>query len=186
MPDGKKPARKIRHPKIQRPRPRTWDPRAWLDEFRRSKSITGTSKHFGIACGTAYRYRQVDDEFAAEWDDICLERDRELEDSLFLRAVNGYEEPVWREVEEWDERAQQVLKVWKIVGTIRKYETALLIFALKAAMPHRYVDRIQFARWLQQSGVTVEKLAANLEAQAALVRNTITGPVEPSSEDGLG
>lgn len=74
-----------------------------------------------------YQARKNDPEFAAEWEDAAKIGAARLEDEARLRAVEGWQEPVWYQGVQ--------------CGTVRKFSDTLLICLLKAHHPDKYADR---------------------------------------------
>lgn len=77
------------------------------------------------ACSSSfYRARNMDPEFAADWDNALAEAAADVELEIHRRAVEGYEEPVYQRGE--------------LVGTITRYSDRLLELRAKGLMPDRY------------------------------------------------
>lgn len=81
----------------------------------------------GIARQTVYQRREKDSDFAAAWDNALEIAADVLEREAWRRAVEGWDEPVYQGKE--------------LVGTIRKYDSTLLIFLLKGIRPAKYRER---------------------------------------------
>lgn len=77
------------------------------------------------ACSSSfYRARNMDPEFAADWDNALAEAAADVELEIHRRAIEGYEEPVYQRGE--------------LVGTITRYSDKLLELRAKGLMPDRY------------------------------------------------
>lgn len=77
------------------------------------------------ACSSSfYRARNMDPEFAADWDNALAEAAADVELEIHRRAIEGYEEPVYQRGE--------------LVGTITRYSDRLLELRAKGLMPDRY------------------------------------------------
>jgi len=109
----------------------------WGKAFIAHFSLTGNSTASAAAAGVTRRaaelLRERDETFAAAWAEAREEAADHLEDEARRRAVDGWEEPVYgsggpgRGTEE--------------VGTIRRFDSTLLIFLLKGARPEKYRER---------------------------------------------
>ncbi|HLH24832.1 MAG TPA: terminase [Chloroflexota bacterium] len=100
----------------------------FLAAFRRHGNVTRAATAAGVERTTAYKWRESDARFAAQWADAELEATEHLEGAAHDRAVEGVREPVFWHGEE--------------VGYIRKYSDRLLIFLLKARAPQKYRDNV--------------------------------------------
>ena len=76
---------------------------------------------------TAYRWREEDAEFAAEWERAKAIGLDALEDEALRRAFEGVEVPV--------------LHKGQTVATVRNYSDTLAIFLLKGGKPEKYRER---------------------------------------------
>ena len=76
-----------------------------------------------------YQARKNDPEFAAEWEEAAKIGAARLEDEARLRAVEGWQEPVWYQGVQ--------------CGTVRKFSDTLLICLLKAHHPDKYRENIK-------------------------------------------
>ncbi len=106
---------------------------AALDE---GLSVASAAKTAGINRSWLYRLRARDATFDAAWHDACEAGTDRLEDEARRRAVEGVEKPVFRGGE--------------IVGHVRDYSDAMLIFLLKARRPEI------FAPAAKQSATTAQ------------------------------
>ncbi len=97
---------------------------AFLAELAETGAVAIAAERAGLHRSTLYALRQRDNEFAARWDAaLQLGLDR-LQDYAVVRATVGEETPVWQ-------RGQQV-------GTVRRPDSRLLQFLLKAHRPEVY------------------------------------------------
>ena len=106
-----------------RARRRPWM-RAFLAVLAETGNVTRSAEAAQVARKTAYRARDRDAHFAAEWTDALDRAADALELEARRRAIEGWEEPVFQ-------RGSQV-------GVIRRYSDRLLIELLRAHRPHRY------------------------------------------------
>lgn len=91
-------------------------------------SVTRACEAVGVSRTTAYRWREEDAEFAAEWDRAKAIGLDALEDEALRRAFEGVEVPV--------------LHHGKVVSTVRNYSDTLTIFLLKGGKPEKYRERV--------------------------------------------
>ncbi len=99
----------------------------FLTAFEKVATINGAAVLAGVARATHYNWLHKDPAYAArfaESEEIATER---LEQEARRRALDGVLEPVFYQGEE--------------CGAIRKYDTALTIFLLKARRPEVYRER---------------------------------------------
>lgn len=106
---------------------RTATKEAFVEALREKYSVYHAAHEAGIARSTAYLWRSQDPEFAAAWDEALEDAKDTLEQSLFERAVNGTEEPVFYQ--------------GACVGTVTRYSDTAAIFLLKGARPEKYRER---------------------------------------------
>lgn len=76
-----------------------------------------------------YQERLIDTEFAERWDDALNIGNGAVDDEIYRRAVEGWDEPVFYKGD--------------VCGTVRKYSDTLLIFLAKARRPNTYRDNIK-------------------------------------------
>ncbi len=107
----------------KRPVFRKWK-RAFLAALSRSPDVTLAARRAGIDRATAYRARQRNTQFAAQWDAALLESMDLAEGEAYRRAVRGVRKPVYQG--------------GKLVGCVREHSDTLLIFLLKAHKPGLY------------------------------------------------
>jgi hypothetical protein len=99
----------------------------FLKALASSGVVTTACKKAKIGRTTAYKTRDEDAAFAADWD-MALEAAADvMEEEAHRRAVTGTLKPVYQG--------------GKKVGSIREYSDTLLIFRLKAARPEKYRER---------------------------------------------
>lgn len=96
-----------------------------LAALREGLSITHAVRSVGIARSTAYKWRDDDPAFAAEWDEAVEEGCDVLEDEARRRAL-GYDEVTMEGGVE--------------VKRVTKYSDNLLMFTLKARRPEKFRD----------------------------------------------
>jgi hypothetical protein len=97
---------------------------AFLDELAETGAVAVAAERAGVHRSTLYDLRRRNRDFAARWDAaLQLGLDR-LQDHAVVRATVGEETPVWR-------GGQQV-------GTVRRPDSRLLQFLLKAHRPEVY------------------------------------------------
>ena len=98
--------------------------KAFLDELAESGAVAIAAERAGLHRSTLYGLRRRNRDFAARWDAaLQLGLDR-LQDYAVVRATVGDETPVWR-------GGQQV-------GSVRRPDSRLLQFLLKAHRPEVY------------------------------------------------
>ncbi len=110
-------------PKKRRP---DWRP-VFLAKLRDTANVRLACKAADVHRSVAYRTRERSTTFAAAWDEALEEACDVLEAYARERATVGVEEPVYQG--------------GKQVGTLRRVDTTLLIFLLKAHRPERYRER---------------------------------------------
>ena len=97
---------------------------AFLAELAESGSVAQAAERAGLHRSTLYALRQRNKAFAARWDAaLQLGLDR-LQDHAVVRATVGEETPVWQGGRQ--------------VGTVRRPDSRLLQFLLKAHRPEVY------------------------------------------------
>ncbi len=90
-------------------------------------SVQAAVQAIGCSRSNAYKRRQNDPEFAAQWDAAIEAGSDLLEDEAKRRAHEGVLEPVYYQGQE--------------VGQVRKYSDTLLMFMLKARRPDKFKER---------------------------------------------
>jgi len=103
--------------------------RACLNAYKETGgNITRAAECVGITRQTHYDWLESDPEYVEEFKKAEQEAADRLEEEARRRAVEGWEEPVFHK--------------GKVVGAVRKYSDALLIFLLKGAKPEKYKERV--------------------------------------------
>jgi hypothetical protein len=125
----------------------------FLGALEVSGNISAAARRAGVGRATAYRHRQAEPEFRSGWDEALEVATDALEDEARRRAVEGWEEPVFQGGQE--------------VGRIRKYDSTLLIFLLKAHRPEVYRDNAA----VQHSGDLTIRVEYSDEVLAAEARH---------------
>jgi len=92
-------------------------------------NVTRACEAIDVARLTAYRWREDDPEFAADWERAKAAGLDALEDEATRRAFEGNDKPVYQQGQN--------------VGTIREYSDTLAIFLLKGGKPEKYKDRVE-------------------------------------------
>lgn len=105
----------------------TWRP-AFLEALAETGNVTAAAQVAGINPRTAYASYHSDAEFRKGWDIAHLAASVPLEAEARRRAVDGVLEPVFYKGE--------------VVGSVRRYSDALLMFLLKGANPDRYMGAV--------------------------------------------
>jgi hypothetical protein len=102
----------------------------WYDKFLQALASAGNvllaSKAAGVDRVTAYRHRDKDPGFAAEWATAVEESADVLEAEAWRRAARGTDKPVYHK--------------GKKVDTVKEYSDVLLIFLLKGNRPGKFRD----------------------------------------------
>lgn len=121
----------------------------------------------GIARQTAYRWRDEDPDFAAQWDWAMKVGVSGLEDEAHRRGFEGTDEPVFY--------------LGEVAGTVRKYSDTLAIFLLKAHAPEKYREnsRVELAGKLDINTMSAEEIEAEL---AVLAAAGVLAPVDDGSD----
>lgn len=102
----------------------------FLQTFRESGFVLQTCARVGISQKSFAKWIQDDPEFAKEFEIANQEVTEKYEIAAGVRAVNGWEEPVFHQ--------------GKQVGTVRKYSDRLLELLLKARNRQKYGERIDY------------------------------------------
>ena len=92
-------------------------------------NVTRAAEESGCGRIMLYKIRREDESFAAEWEEAARIGAARLEDEARLRAVEGWQEPVWHKGVQ--------------CGTVRKFSDTLLICLLKAHHPDKYRENIK-------------------------------------------
>lgn len=103
----------------------------FLEELGKSGNVKIASKLSGVPRRTAQEWRQTDEAFAKAWEEAVEHGEREMaeaiEESLFRRAIDGYQVPVYFK--------------GLLVGHETRPDTPAAIAALKALKPEKYRER---------------------------------------------
>jgi hypothetical protein len=102
---------------------------SFLEALSSGWSVTHAANRTGVARQRFYERRDADERFAAEWRVAEQQGTDALEDEARRRAVEGWEEPVYQRGE--------------LVGHVRKYDSRLLEFLLRARDPARFRESVQ-------------------------------------------
>ncbi|HZQ65652.1 MAG TPA: hypothetical protein VFA66_10545 [Gaiellaceae bacterium] len=96
----------------------------FLEALAAGWSVTHAALRAGVARQRLYERRETDEGFAEAWADAYRQGTDALEDEARRRAVEGWEEPVFQRGE--------------LVGHVRRYDSRLLEFLLRARDPARF------------------------------------------------
>lgn len=132
--------------------------KAFLDELAETGAVAIAAERAGLHRSTLYALRRRNKDFAARWDAaLQLGLDR-LQDHAVVRATVGDETPVWQ--------------AGRQVGTVRRPDSRLLQFLLKAHRPEVYArpaappadpnDMSDFARRLREAEARMAALGKAL------------------------
>jgi hypothetical protein len=102
---------------------------AFLEALSTGWSVTHAAARAGVLRQRFYERRREDEKFAAAWDEALAKGTEALEDEARRRAVDGWEEPIYQRGE--------------LVGHVRKYDSKLLEFLLRARDPGRFRESVQ-------------------------------------------
>lgn len=108
--------------------PKKWEAR-FLEVFAEWGIVKRAATAAGVSHTTVYRRKEASQAFAEAFDEAEELSTQRMEEEAFRRAVVGWEEPVFYQGDE--------------VAQVRKYDTTLLIFMLKARRPETYRDRLE-------------------------------------------
>ena len=136
-------------------KPIDWKP-IFLEALRTIPVISHACRAVGVNRSTAWRAREADEQFAADWDDAIEEGIDNAEQEAYRRAVTGFEEPVVHQG-----RLQHVFEPYALPDgstghrpvldangqpvplTIRKHSDSLLSLYLKGRRKQVYADRTE-------------------------------------------
>lgn len=110
------------------PKPFDWKP-PFLASLREVPVVSRACAAVGIERSTAYRARELDDDFAKAWDSAMEDGVDKAEQEAFRRAVEGTEKGVWHQ--------------GTLVGSERVYSDALLALLLKGRRKKVFADRVE-------------------------------------------
>lgn len=123
----------------------------FLEKLREVGSVYHASLHADVGRATVYQWRDADPEFAKAWDIAISDNLDTLEKSLFQRAVEGVEEPVFYKGDE--------------CGRIRRYSDTAAIFLLKGGRPEKFRERLEHTGKdggpISVTGLRVEVIQSN-------------------------
>jgi hypothetical protein len=119
-----------------------------------------------IERSTAYDLRNADKAFAADWEQAQDDASDLLEQEARRRAYEGWDEPVFGSMGAGLGSGQ--------IGLVRKSDSTLLIFLLKAAKPEKYRERQQVEHTGKGGGPIEHRFTEALNA---------VYPGEPSATD---
>ncbi|GAB6966359.1 hypothetical protein JCM25156A_03960 [Komagataeibacter kakiaceti JCM 25156] len=112
----------------------TGQTRAFIEALRNAGNVSEACRLSGIGRVTAYRLRETDQSFAAEWDEALQIAMDSLELEAWRRGRDGYDEYVTcKDGLVYDQEGNPVLQ--------RRYSDGLLTTLLKAHRPEKYRDR---------------------------------------------
>lgn len=129
--------------------------RAFIAMLAATGIVTQAARHVGASLEALYRLRHQPgaEGFAAAWE-LAIDRGiARLEDCALERAIAGEERPVVRGGE--------------VVGTWRRYDTALLLFLLRQRRGHRWAANGTHYAALRPGHPVYERLRAEWDAQEA-------------------
>lgn len=92
-------------------------------------NVSRACQAIDVARLTAYRWREEDPEFAADWDKAKAAGLDALEDEAIRRAFEGIDKPIVHQ--------------GFITDTVKEYSDTLAIFLLKGGKPEKYKDRVE-------------------------------------------
>lgn len=137
----------------------------FLEQYREHGTITDAARAIKVNRCTPTRWMNKDEAFAEAVQSIDDELTDELIRSNFVRARDGWLEPVWHQGSQ--------------CGEVRKFDHTLAIFFMKHRRPKQYMERYVVEKLLRDDGGgNVESLAAQLEAAAMAMRASVQGPPE--------
>jgi hypothetical protein len=90
-------------------------------------TISTAARTLNIDPRSFYRHKVDEPDFAEDWEAAYKEGTERLEEEAKRRAAEGWDEPVYYQGD--------------IVGYVRKYDSTLLMFTLKARDRDRYSDK---------------------------------------------
>jgi hypothetical protein len=99
----------------------------FLAAIRQGCTVSVASRALNIDPRSFYRHKVDEPDFAEDWNAAYKEGTELLEEEARRRAAEGWDEPVFYQGE--------------IVGYVRKYDSTLLMFTLKARDRDRYSDK---------------------------------------------
>lgn len=156
---------------------------ALLEALANGLSVAAAAQRAGIGRRTAFRWKSQDPHFCDRWSEAVEAGTDRLEDEALRRAVEGVEEPVYQGGRQ--------------VGVVRKYDSQLIMFLLKARRPSKYRERATIQHSGAEDAHTAnsgagERILRRLDqiaesyfasAQLRLVEIVPGGPGEPPKEN---
>jgi hypothetical protein len=123
---------------------RDWKP-LFLEWFAKTGNVSLSAQKAKVNRQHVYTARESDEAFATAWDEAEEVAVDALEEEARRRAHDGWDEPVFYKGEQ--------------AGTIRKYDSTLLIFLLKARRPQTYRENTRVENFnFDPSELTDEQL----------------------------
>lgn len=99
----------------------------FLAEYLETGTLSRASKKSMVPLSRVYKWRMLDKNFEAAFQEIVLMQCAQMEDEAYRRAVKGNVRPVYQS--------------GKLVGRLREYSDILLMFLMKKKMPEVYGDQ---------------------------------------------
>jgi hypothetical protein len=151
----------------------------FLETFAKVGNVRAASELSGIARRTHYNWLQTDPAYAEAFGDAKSEAVDRLEYEARRRALVGVEEPVYG-------RLPGVNAGIGVVGYVRKFSDALLIFLLKNLRPEVYTSRHELTGKngapLNPATAAMDLSKLTLDELAALERLVLKS--SPDAQDG--
>lgn len=132
---------------------RPFDKRAqqkFLDHFAKTGRVQESSDVAGVHRTTVHSLRKKDPDFGERYEDARQVFLDKLEAEAYRRAVDGWDEPVFRNEGQ--------------VGVVRKYSDTMLQMLMKGHNPDRYRDRVQADVTTNGGVLVVPAVATDVEA----------------------
>lgn len=114
-------------------------------------NVSRAAKVIGVTRQALYQHRAKDPEFAEAWAEAEMIGADSIEEEVFRRGAEGWEEPVHYKGE--------------VVDTVRKYSDTLAIFLLKGLRPDKYRERSTVDHTIQDNRDLRDKPTDELWAQ---------------------
>jgi hypothetical protein len=147
-------------PKKRSPRFRDWKPK-FLDALAKFGVVSYAAESAGIHYTTAYKARERNPKFSADWDASIETAIGAMEKEAYRRAVKGTTVPVG-----WFQGAPG--------GYVQEYSDTLIIFLLKANRPEKYRETIKVEDWrseiialLRRGEITPDQILADFPESLA-------------------
>lgn len=145
--------------------------RAFLEQLADRGSVRAAALAVGMSTTSAYRLRARPEgrAFAAAWDAAIAFTARAIEDTVFERAIDGWDEPVFRNGEQ--------------IGTRKRYDNRLLRWLLTFKNPAEYHDQYFSCRPATKvkAGETFSNALAYLDAAAEPPQSVATSSPSPAA-----